>query len=145
MSFGRLERRAQSAPMSEINMTPLIDVMLVLLVIFIITAPLMVSAVKVNLPQAQGADAAVNTPQALQITINSQGQLFFNDRPLAPDALAQALQKAAAANADTEIELRADSAVPYGQVAQFMALAQKAGLSRIGFVTDEPAPAPKIP
>jgi len=140
MSFGRLERATGAQPMSEINMTPLIDVMLVLLVIFIITAPLMVSAVKVDLPRAEGAQA-VETPKFVAVSIDKAGQLFLDDRPLNADALATSLAAAAQRNAQTEVQLRADTSVPYGRVVEVMGLAQKAGLNRIGFVAETPPPA----
>jgi biopolymer transport protein TolR len=139
MAFGRLERTQVAAPMSDINMTPLIDVMLVLLVIFIITAPLMTSSVKVELPKAASATAA-QTPRFVALAIDKTGQVFANDLPQTPEALAQTLQQAAQANPDTEVRLRADSAVPYGRVVEVMGIAQKAGLSRIGFVAQAPAP-----
>jgi len=121
-----------NAPMGDINMTPLIDVMLVLLVIFIITAPLMVGAVKVSLPKASAAASAA-TP-TLAVVIDKEGVVYLHDQVLAGAALEQALRQAAARNPEAEVQLRADSAVPYGRVVEFMALAQRAGLSRVGFV-----------
>jgi biopolymer transport protein TolR len=138
--FGRLERSRSAAPMSDINMTPLIDVMLVLLVIFIITAPLMVSSVKVDLPKAASA-AASQAPKFVALTIDKAGLVFIDDQALSPDALALALKAAATANPDTEVRLRADTTVPYGRVVEVMGVAQKAGLSRIGFVAETLAPA----
>ena len=135
--FGRLERGAQSAPMSDINMTPLIDVMLVLLVIFIITAPLLVSAVKVDLPKAAGT-VAVTAPKFINVAIDREGQLFANDQPMTADALEQSLRALAAQNPTAELRLRADTAVPYGRVVEVMGLAQKSGLTRVGFVADKP-------
>lgn len=140
MAFGRLERPSGAQPMSEINMTPLIDVMLVLLVIFIITAPLMVSAVKVDLPQAQGTQAA-DAPKFIAITIDPAGQTYVNDTPMDKPALANALTDAAKRNPNTEVRLRADSTVPYGRVVEVMGLAQNAGLSQIGFVAEPEASA----
>mgnify|MGYP001326770692 CR=1 FL=1 len=140
MSFGRLERTPGAQPMSEINMTPLIDVMLVLLVIFIITAPLMVSAVKVDLPKADSAKAA-ETPKFVALAIDKSGQVFVDDRPHTLDELAQRLQKAAQQNPATEVQLRADTSVPYGRVVEVMGISQKAGLNRIGFVAEAPAAA----
>ena len=81
MTFGRLERRPSPQPMSEINMTPLVDVMLVLVVIFIITAPLLVSAVKVDLPRAAGI-AAVDAPQFLLLTLDRSGRAYVDDLPM---------------------------------------------------------------
>ncbi len=135
MSFGRLERTAASQPMSEINMTPLVDVMLVLVVIFIITAPLMVSAVKVDLPKTAGA-AALEAPKFLSLTVDKAGQVFVDDKPLGPDAVVATLRQAGQSNPDTEVRLRADTDVPYGRVVELMGQAHLAGLHRIGFVTD---------
>ena len=138
--FGRLERPRSSAPMSDINMTPLIDVMLVLLVIFIITAPLMVSSVKVDLPKAASASSS-QSPKFVSLAIDKAGQVFVDDQTMSPDALAKALSAAAAANPETEVRLRADTSVPYGRVVEVMGVAQKAGLNRIGFVAETPAAA----
>jgi len=141
MAFGRLQRPGASQPMSEINMTPLIDVMLVLLVIFIITAPLMTSSLKLDLPKTAGArpgDAAA----VLNLAIDASGQFFVGDEALPLPALASRIREAAQSNPQTEVQLRADRSVPYGQVAELIGLVQDAGLSRIGFVTELPAEAP---
>lgn len=143
MSFGRLERQSGPQPMSDINMTPLIDVMLVLVVIFIMTAPLLASSIRLNLPHADGAKPA-DTPGFVLVVMDASGQAFLNDRPIELVALRQALATTAAQNPETEIQLRADAAVPYGRVVEVMGLAQAAGLSRIGFVTD-PKVAPGAP
>lgn len=135
MAFGRFPRAAPSTPMGEINMTPLIDVMLLLLVIFMVTAPFLVGAVKVTLPRA-ASQADTPATAALVVTIDKAGQVFVQDRAVDAAQLSAELALVAAAAPDTEIQLRADTAVPYGRVAQFMALAQAAGLGRIGFVTD---------
>ena len=137
MSFGRLERTTGAPPMSDINMTPLIDVMLVLLVIFMITAPLMVSKVKVDLPKAAGA-VSQQVPAAISVVVDKAGQVFLDDQPYGMALVAQRLQDAAVKNANTEVQLRADSAVPYGRVVEIMGLAHKAGLTRIGFVAEAP-------
>ena len=137
MAFGRLERRAEAPPMSEINVTPLVDVMLVLLVIFMLTAPLLTSAVRLELPSAD-APPAPATPAPLTLALNAQGGLFLNDRPLSAEQLRKQLQDAARLDPETELQLRADQALPYGKVVEVMALAQKAGLSRIGFVAQQP-------
>jgi biopolymer transport protein TolR len=138
MSFGRLERTPGPQPMSEINMTPLVDVMLVLVVIFILTAPLLVSAVKVDLPKAEGAKA-VDAPKFVALTVDKAGQVYVDNKVLVAEALAAVLQGLAQKNPDAEVQLRADASVPYGRVVEVMGVAQKAGLSRIGFVTDAPA------
>jgi biopolymer transport protein TolR len=138
MAFGRLERNPGPSPMSDINMTPLIDVMLVLLVIFIITAPLMTSSLKLDLPKT---DAATPTaaPTFIAVSIDSSGKLFFGDETLTREQLMQRVTTAAKGNPQLEVQLRADQKVPYGQVADLIGLVQKAGLTRIGFVTEAPA------
>ncbi|MDB5893607.1 MAG: biopolymer transporter ExbD [Rhodoferax sp.] len=137
MAFGRLERSKGAAPMSDINMTPLIDVMLVLVVIFILTAPLLASSVRLDLPKtdAARADAA---PTFVTVVLDKSGQVFLNDRPVDVASLARQLGEAAARNADTEVQLRADTAVPYGRVVEVIGAAQKAGLGRIGFIAEPP-------
>ena len=137
MAFGRLERRTEAPPMSEINVTPLVDVMLVLLVIFMLTAPLLTSGVRLDLPSAEALPAATG-PAAITLALNAKGELFLNDRPVTAEQLLQRLQAVARANPETELQLRADQALAYGKVVEVMALAQKAGLSRIGFVAQPP-------
>ena len=135
MSFGRLERSQGSKPMSDINMTPLVDVMLVLVVIFIITAPLMTSAIKLDLPQTEAAKP-VDAPKFVAIVVDKSGQIFLNDQVTSLSQLAEYLLKTAEISKDTEVQLRADEAVPYGKVVEVMGVAQKAGLNRIGFVAE---------
>ena len=140
MAFGRLERRSGPAPMSDINMTPLIDVMLVLLVIFMITAPLMSSSLKLDLPRAEGGTPN-EAPQFISVALDPQGQLFFGEEALDAAAFAVRMVEAARRNPKTEVQLRADKGVPYGRVAEVIGVVQKAGLNRIGFVTEPAAPA----
>lgn len=135
MSFGRLERTQGSKPMSDINMTPLVDVMLVLVVIFIITAPLMTSAIKLDLPKTEAAKP-VDAPKSVSIIVDKSGQIFLNDQVINLIQLTESLTKTAQLSIDTEIQLRADEAVPYGKVVEVMGVAQKAGLNRIGFVAE---------
>jgi biopolymer transport protein TolR len=141
MAFGRLERNPGSMPMSEINMTPLIDVMLVLLVIFIITAPLMTSSLKLDLPKANGAGAS-NAPAFLALAIDAEGRLFLGDEAAERVQVVQRARDAALRDPATEVQLRADSRVPYGRVAEVIGWLQEAGLTRIGFVT-EGSPQPR--
>lgn len=124
--------------MSDINMTPLIDVMLVLLVIFIITAPLLVSAIRLDLPKTDAAKTSAETPQSVTLVIDPAGQVYLQDAALNLDALAQQLRAIAQTNPGTEVQLRADKNVPYGRMVEVMGVAQKAGLSRIGFVAESP-------
>jgi biopolymer transport protein TolR len=133
MSFGRLERTTGPQPMSDINMTPLIDVMLVLVVIFILTAPLLASSLKLDLPKTDAArpqDAA----QFVQLALDKSGQLYLNDQPTTIESMRARLSELALRNPQTEVQLRADEAVPYGRVVELLGVAQKAGLNRIGFV-----------
>ena len=120
--------------MSEINVTPLVDVMLALLVIFILTAPLLTSAIRLDLPQSKAAQAG-EAPEALSLSLKASGELFINDKPVTLAALPTALEQLATQRPNLEVQLRVDQAVPYGQVLELMGLAQQAGLSRIGFVT----------
>ncbi|MEY8875394.1 MAG: ExbD/TolR family protein [Leptothrix sp. (in: b-proteobacteria)] len=142
MAFGRLERNPGSQPMSEINMTPLIDVMLVLLVIFIITAPLLSSSLKLDLPKAE-AGSSGSAPAFVALAIDAQGRLYLGETALdagtAREQIGSRVREAARRDPATEVQLRADSAVPYGRVAELMGWVQDAGLSRIGFVTAAPA------
>ena len=139
MSFGRLERRPAPTPMSDINRTPLIDVMLVLLVIFIVAAPLMASSLQLDLPSTEGAKPT-KAVQTLAISIDAQGQVFLAEEGLSAvdwkARITTAVKAAAQANPATEVQLRADTRVPYGRVAELIGLVQDGGLSRIGFVTD---------
>ena len=139
MAFGRLERSPASQPMSEINMTPLIDVMLVLLVIFIITAPLLTSSLELDLPKTVGARPS-NAPSFVALAVDPGGQFFVGDEKVTRETLVERVRAAAARDPQTEVQLRADRNVPYGRVAELIGLVQDAGLSRIGFVTEaEPA------
>jgi len=138
MAFGRLERTQGPQPMSDINVTPLVDVMLVLVVIFIITAPLLASTVRLDLPKTDAAKPA-DAPKFVTLVIDKAGQAFLNDQPLNLDQLAARLAETAGQSPETEVQLRADEGVPYGKVVQVMGVAQKAGLNRIGFVADSPS------
>ena len=142
MAFGRLERPRGSQPMSEINMTPLIDVMLVLLVIFILTAPLLTSSLKLDLPQTEGARPQAPNPEALRLSLSADGQLRLDQELLTLEALSARL--APLKGSDTEVHLRADKAVPYGQVAEVLGLLQQADLRRIAFMA-APAGAASAP
>jgi biopolymer transport protein ExbD/biopolymer transport protein TolR len=138
MAFGRLQRPGASQPMSEINMTPLIDVMLVLLVIFIITAPLMSSSLRLDLPKAEGA-TPTDAPLFVTVAVDAGGQLFWGDEPVTPQQLQAKVRDSARRNPATEVQLRADQAVPFGRIAELIALVQAGGLNRVGFVTETAA------
>ena len=133
MSFGRLERTELPKPMGEINMTPLIDVMLVLLVIFMIAAPLMTSSLRLDLPQSAAATPS-DAPAFIAVSMAADGGLFVGDEKLDAAAFQQRLLSVAKGNPALEVQLRADKTVPYGQVAALIGWCQTAGLSRIAFV-----------
>ena len=139
MAFGRLQRSGTSQPMSDINMTPLIDVMLVLLVIFIITAPLMSSSLRLDLPKTSGSQAS-SALQFVTVAVDAQGALFWGDEPQTEAQLAARVRTSALNNPATEVQLRADKQVPYGRIAELIGLVQASGLSRIGFVTESSGP-----
>jgi biopolymer transport protein TolR len=137
MAFGRFERTSGPQPMSDINMTPLIDVMLVLVVIFILTAPLLASSLQLQLPSSEAARPA-QAARTVSLALDAGGQLYLNEQALALAVLQPRLTEIARQDPQTEVQLRADARVPYGQVVAVMDAAQKAGLSRIGFVAAKP-------
>ena len=134
MAFGRFPRTSQAKPFSDINVTPLVDVMLVLLVIFILTAPLLTSAISMDLPQSKASQAG-EAPESISLSLTAAGEIFLNDKSVQRAALPSELQQIALLKPQVEVQLRADQAVPYGQVLELMGMAQQAGLTRIGFVT----------
>ena len=140
MAFAQFERPKPPRPMSDINITPLVDVMLVLVVILIMTAPLLASSLKLALPKTNAATPVAPAQSAqsppLVLSLDAQGVLYLNQQVIDEGALALQLTQAAQQDPDTELRLRADAAVPYGRVVSVLGLAQKAGLSRIGFVAE---------
>ena len=124
--------------MNEINMTPLVDVMLVLLIIFIITVPVMQHAVNIELPRASSEREQVK-PETLRLSVKADGSYYWNEAPVTDAALPALLHAEAAKNPQPDLHIRGDRAVRYERVAQLMAAAQQAGLKKIGFIT-EPAP-----
>jgi biopolymer transport protein ExbD len=135
MAFGGFSKEGSATPMAEINMIPLIDVMLVLLVIFIITAPLLTHAVKVDLPKVS-SNPNITRPDNVQLAVDAEGRVYWNGQVLERAALRANMAAAAKLNPQPEVHLRADGAVAYRKVAEVMGDAAKAGLSRIGFVSD---------
>ena len=138
MAFGRLERTPGPTPMSDINMTPLIDVMLVLLVIFMITAPLMASSLRLDLPKSDAARPN-DSPQFISVALDADGTLYMGGDKLDPAAFKLRIAEASRNNPQVEVQLRADRGVPYGRVAELIGIVQKAGLNRIGFVAEQPS------
>jgi biopolymer transport protein ExbD len=133
MAFGTQD--ADDEVMNEINMTPLVDVMLVLLIIFIITVPVMKHAVNIDLPRATNI-AQDSTPETIRLSVDASGQYYWNEALLADADLALQLQAAAGKQPQPELHIRGDKAVRYERVAQAMAAAQQAGLRKIGFITE---------
>ena len=138
MAFGGLTNDSGDGDNAEINMIPLIDVMLVLLVIFIITAPLMTHAVKVDLPQASSQPNEVK-PETIHLSIQADGSVYWNAEPVDAAAWQARMDLAAQQTPQPEIHIRADGELAYKNVAQIMADAVRAGLTRLGFVTDPKA------
>ncbi len=136
MAFGTQDEPDEV--MNEINMTPLVDVMLVLLIIFIITIPVMKHAVNVELPRASNQQESVK-PETVRLSVDAEGNYFLNETRVADDALPALLQAEATKTPQPDLHIRGDRAVRYERVAQAMATAQKAGLGKIGFIT-EPQP-----
>ena len=142
MAFGSLDETHDDEALAEINMIPLIDVMLVLLIIFMVTAPLLTHSVKVDLPKA-ASSVSVTRPESFELSIDRQGQVFWNGQAIDAKHLETRLAEAAAgASEPPELHLRADRQTPYEKVAQVMSAASRHGLTRIGFVTDPSMSAP---
>ena len=133
MSFGTQDDTDEV--MNEINMTPLVDVMLVLLIIFIITVPVMKHSVNIDLPRASNQQELVK-PETVRLSVDADGSYFIDDTKILDDQLVPRLQAAAAQNPQPDLHIRGDKAVRYERVAQAMAAAQQAGLRKIGFITE---------
>lgn len=135
MAFGSFDRKNSSQPMAEINMVPLIDVVLVLLVIFIVTAPLLTNAVKLDLPKATSS-ADLQKPEKIEFAIDPTGALFWNGERVDREEAMKRFVEAGAKRPQPEVYLRADQNVPYRHVAEMLADASKAGLSKVAFVSE---------
>ena len=134
MAFSNAESDTDEM-LSEINMIPLIDVMLVLLIVFIITVPVMKHAVNVDLPRASNERSQVK-PETIQLSVNAAGDYFWNSERIEDIDLFNRLAEAGAQDPQPELHIRGDKAVRYERVAQAMAAAQQAGLRKIGFITE---------
>ncbi len=135
MAFGGFNKDAQATPMAEINMIPLIDVMLVLLVIFIVTAPLLTHSVKIDLPKAS-SQPNLTKPDNIQLGIQADGTVYWNGESVDDAVLATRMSAAASVSPQPEVHIRADSTTPYQRVADVMSAAARTGLTKIGFITD---------
>jgi biopolymer transport protein ExbD len=135
MALNIQDDRSDDSIMSEINMTPMVDVMLVLLIIFIITLPVIQQAVKIELPKANSMRNEVK-PESVQLTIDGKGQIFWNSTAIDLKTFDGYALKAAQKEPQPEINLRADKSVKYEYVAQVLAASRRAGLTKLGFVTE---------
>jgi biopolymer transport protein ExbD len=136
-----MNTRSEQSAMSEINVTPLVDVMLVLLIVFIVTAPLLMQAVKVNLPKT-AAVSPMKPTKTLQMAIDAQGGVFIDQRLIHFETLEAELKKIAAQDVDPNVQIHADESVRYGRVAQVLAMLQRVGITKLAFVT---TPSGKLP
>jgi len=134
MAIGSFNSPATQAPMAEINTTPLVDVMLVLLIIFIITAPLMTHSVQVELPRAASAPTP-EKPLTLQVSIDADNAVFIGSEAVDRNSLETRFRDAVTRDANVEMHLKADRSTRYESVAETMSAARRAGLTKIGFVT----------
>jgi biopolymer transport protein ExbD len=139
MAFASFDGKRGGAPMADINMVPLIDVMLVLLVIFIVTAPLLTHAVRLDLPRAT-AQATLLKPEKVELAIDASGQRFWNGQALSRAQARQRMAEASQRAPQPELHLRADQAVPYREVALSLADAANAGLQKVGFISEPERP-----
>lgn len=138
---GRRRRRRRAKPMSEINVTPFVDVMLVLLIIFMVAAPLMTVGVPVELPETAAEALPTETEEEpLTVTLTASGEIAIQETVVAADSLVQRLQAIAAERSSDQIFLRADNAIAYGRVAEVMGALNAAGFNNIGLVTDTGGP-----
>ncbi len=136
---GRYSRRRAYVPMSEINVTPMVDVMLVLLIIFMVTAPLLTVGVPVDLPKTQ-AEVLSDPDEPLVITVNARGEMFLQETPVAIEALAPRLMAITQSNLDTRIYVRGDQTVPYGKVMEVMGSLTSVGFTQVALITELPNP-----
>lgn len=137
MAFGS-DFEQQDEVISEINMTPLVDVMLVLLIIFIITVPVLTHSVQVELPRASNSPQQ-DKPSTIILSVNAKGEVFWNDQQVTATELEAKLAVAASVSPQPDIQLRGDKTVAYEHVVKTMAAVQNAGLLKLGFVTDPSA------
>ena len=133
----RGSRGGKFRPMAEINVTPMVDVMLVLLVIFMITAPLLTVGIPVNLPQTK-AEPLSNPVEPLVVTVNDKGQIYLQETTIDDDALVARLQAITENKPDTKIFVRGDKKIDYGRVMQVMGLIKSAGFTQVALVVDLP-------
>ena len=139
MALGKLTSDEDYAPMGEINVTPLVDVMLVLLVIFLVTAPLITQTLPVKLPRVS-AQASVPPEHPVSLAVDQAGQIYWDREPIARASLSARLRAALAANPQLTVQISADRATPYQPLAEVLAEARTAGVGKVGFVTEPARP-----
>ena len=137
MAFSSPQGDDDSALMAEINMTPFVDVMLVLLIIFIVTLPVIQHSVKIELPKA-ASTASTSKPETIQVSIDEKGQIFWNTTRVTLEEYNMKAKQAASQEPVPEVNLRADRRVKYDSVAQVLSASKKNGLTKLGFVTETP-------
>ena len=137
-------RSGRFKPMAEINVTPMVDVMLVLLIIFMVTAPLLTVGIPVNLPQTK-AEPLSNPDEPIVVTINDKGAVYLQETTIADDALVPRLQAITESKPDTKIFVRGDKKIDYGRVMQVMGLIKSAGFTQVALVVDLPPDATAKP
>ena len=135
MAFGSFCNDNDTNAMSEINVTPLVDVMLVLMIVFMVSMPVFTSSIKINLPTSS-AKQPLDKGEIVRITVSPEGDYSIMDVPYTPEALSAELAKRAAENRDTVVAVHADRRVDYGHVVDVLETARLAGLSKVGFMTD---------
>ncbi len=138
MAFGSFDPKTNLAPMAEINVTPMVDVMLVLLVIFIITAPLLTHSIKLDLPKVE-AEVAASEGEAVTISIDARARLHWNEDLVTLPELEKRLTQAAGREPQPDVQIRADNDTRYETMAQVLSSAQKSGITKLGFVTEPKA------
>jgi biopolymer transport protein ExbD len=137
MAFSSPQGDDDAGLMAEINMTPFVDVMLVLLIIFIVTLPVIQHSVKIELPKATSS-ASNSKPETIQVSIDAKGQIFWNTTPVSLDEYVSKAKQAASQEPIPEVNLRADKRVVYDAVAQVLSASKRNGLTKLGFVTETP-------
>ena len=133
---GRTRGHKRAAPMSDINVTPMVDVMLVLLIIFMVTAPLLSAGVQVNLPKANAKSLSQNDSKPLEVSVDGSGQIYLGETKVTLDRLTGMLQAIAAESKDRRVYLKADSKLAYGKVAAVMGAITTSGLSNVSMLFD---------
>jgi biopolymer transport protein TolR len=134
MAFGQLDGGGAPQPLSEINMTPLVDVMLVLLIVFIVTAPLLKQSVNINLPRVNAKASVMKAP--LVVSLNQDLQLYLDSRPVSRESLADTLATRIGKGEKPSVELHVDGGIAYRHVVRIMAIVQNAGVTKLSFVTE---------